>query len=105
GRPPYPFPHAYQAAHRMPQEFDSLELMLEHIAGAAHEHERVSLGLVVETIGSRSFGPLLLMVGVVLASPLSGIPGMPTMMSLMVLLIAVQLLFGGKNFWLPHWLL
>ena len=59
----------------------------------------------LKTIGSRSFGPLLLLVGIVLVSPLSGIPGMATSMAALLLLIAVQMLFRREYFWLPRWLL
>jgi hypothetical protein len=64
----------------------------------------VSLGAIVESIGNRSFGPLLLLAGILTISPLSGIPGMPTAMGVLVLLIAGQLLLGKKQFWLPGWL-
>ena len=40
-----------------------------------------------------------------MASPLSGIPGMPTSMSVLVLLVAVQLLIKRDHFWIPQWLL
>ena len=38
-------------------------------------------------------------------SPLSGIPGLPSVFAVMVSLIAIQLLIGRKHFWLPKWLL
>lgn len=89
----------------MPEELSNLEQLLDRIDKAKESHDHVSLGAIVETIGSRAFGPLLLMAGVVLFSPLSGIPGMPTFMGVLVLLIAVQLLIGKEDFWLPQWLL
>ncbi len=63
------------------------------------------MGIIIEAVGSRAFGPLLLLVGIILVSPLSGIPGMPTFMGVFVLLIAVQLLLRRRHFWLPRWLL
>ncbi len=89
----------------MARDIQNLQQIFDHIAKLASEQERVSLKTVVETIGRRSFGPLLLLVGIILTSPLSGIPGMPTTMSIFVILIAVQLLSGRKHFWLPQWLL
>jgi hypothetical protein len=44
---------------------------------------------------------LLLLASVALASPLSGIPGIPTSMGVLVLLIAGQLIVGRDYFWLP----
>jgi hypothetical protein len=89
----------------MAQQITNLEQMLDRIDRAADAGEQVSLGAIVKTIGSRSFGPLLLMVGIILVSPLSGIPGMATTMAALILLIAFQMLFRREYFWLPRWLL
>ena len=43
--------------------------------------------------------------GLIALSPLSGIPGLPSTVALMVALIAGQLLCGRRHIWLPHWLL
>jgi hypothetical protein len=90
---------------RMGQTLNNLEQVLDHIARAAGDRDAVSMGTIVEAVGRRSFGPLLLMAGVVMTSPLSGIPGMSTSMAVLVLSIAFQLLVGRDHFWLPGWLL
>lgn len=90
---------------KMAQELRNLEQMLDLISEIVEEQDRVSLEVIVETIGTRSFGPLLLMVGLILASPLSGIPGMATTMGIVVILIISQLFLNKKRFWLPRWLL
>lgn len=89
----------------MSEEISNLQEMLDRIDRTADEEQTLSLGTIVESVGGRSFGPLLLVAGLVMTSPLSGIPGMPTSMGLLVLLIAGQLLFGKEHFWLPRWLL
>jgi hypothetical protein len=89
----------------MARQITNLEQMLDRIDRAADAGEQVSLGAIVKAIGSRSFGPLLLMAGVILFSPLSGIPGMATTMAVLILLIAFQMLFRREYFWLPRWLL
>ncbi|MEB3733033.1 exopolysaccharide biosynthesis protein [Halopseudomonas pachastrellae] len=73
--------------------------------GLAEGQEQVSMRAVVDSIGRRSFGPLLLIMGVVLFSPLSGIPGMAIFAGIFVMLIALQMLFGRSNFWLPAFIL
>src|SRR5690606_15923883 len=83
----------------------NLQDLLDHIERAARKHDQVSLATVMEAVGTRSFGPLLLAAGLTTASPLSGIPGVSTAVGLMVLLIAMQLLCGEKEFWLPQWLM
>nr|WP_290701939.1 exopolysaccharide biosynthesis protein [Halomonas sp. UBA3074] len=89
----------------MDQPLQNLEQMLERIGKLTHQNDHVSLGMVVEAIGSRSFGPLLMLIGITLFSPLSGIPGMSFFMAIFVLLVAVQMLIGRKKFWLPAFIL
>lgn len=89
----------------MSQEIKNFEQLLDQIGKVSENLDRVSLSIVIEAVGNRSFGSLLVMAGVLLVSPLSGIPGMPTMMGMFVLLIAVQLLFRREHFWLPCWLM
>ena len=38
-------------------------------------------------------------------SPVGDIPGVPTMVAVLVLLLSTQLLWGRRSFWLPGWLL
>ena len=88
------------------QQPPDLEDLLDRIAGAARDADPVSTGRVVDAVGRRSFGPLLLVPGLVTLAPVIGdIPGVPTLMGLVVLLVAGQLVFGRDCFWLPHWLL
>ena len=89
----------------MSRDITNLEQMLDQIDKTPDVQGRVELGMLVETTGGRSFGPMLLLTGVILASPVGGIPGMPTSMGLLVLLMAGQLLFGKEHIWLPSWLL
>ncbi|TSK05805.1 MAG: exopolysaccharide biosynthesis protein [Geobacter sp.] len=89
----------------MAREITNLQDMLDRINQSADDEGRVSLGQIVESIGDRSFGPLLLMVGVIAASPISGMPGVPTTMGIFILLIAGQLFFRREHFWLPKWVL
>ncbi|MDR5897826.1 exopolysaccharide biosynthesis protein [Halomonas vilamensis] len=89
----------------MKQPLESLEQLLDTISILTRDNEKVSLGMVVESIGSRSFGPLLMLIGITLFSPLSGIPGMSVFMGSFIMLIAVQMLLGREQFWLPRYIL
>ncbi|MHC0052133.1 exopolysaccharide biosynthesis protein [Actibacterium sp. D379-3] len=64
--------------------------------------ERVSVREIVESMGERSFAPLLLVPAMVLVSPISSIPGMPTLGALVMSLIVVQILLGRDYLWLPE---
>lgn len=86
-------------------EITTLEGLLERIEKENHGKERVTVRAVIESSGARSFGPLLLVPGLIAFSPLSGIPGVPTLVGTMVFLICGQLLIGRKHFWLPEFIL
>lgn len=84
----------------------NVKQLLDLIGTAAQNKDSVSLGAILEVLGARSFGPLLLLSGLITLAPLIGdIPGVPTIIGLFVLLMGVQLMLGFKHFWLPEWLL
>ena len=89
------------------QELAGLSQLLDRIGQAPRtDVERIRLGEMLQAVGQGSFGPLLLVPGVITLLPLVGdIPGVPTLMALLVLLVAGQLLVGRRTFWLPQWLL
>ncbi|HSH43115.1 MAG TPA: exopolysaccharide biosynthesis protein [Arenicellales bacterium] len=88
------------------QGVSSIEELLDCLQDADHDGERSSVDDIVTAVGRRSFGPLLLLAGLIVLAPLVGdIPGVPTLMAILVLLVAVQLLAGRNHFWLPAWLL
>ena len=88
------------------EEISDLTQLLDRVSAVASENEQLSLGSIVDRLGQRSFGPLLLLSGVITLAPLVGdIPGVPTVLALLVLLVAAQLLIGRDRLWLPNWLL
>lgn len=90
----------------MTQETDHLEDLLTKLdATARREDDRVSVEEIVETVGKRSFGPALLLCGLLGMTPVSAIPTAPSLIALITILIAGQLVFGRETIWLPRWLL
>ena len=67
--------------------------------------EKVSLADVREAIGGRAFGPLLLVAGLITVTPVSAVPGVPTLLGVCVVLIAGQMALGRDQVWLPRWAL
>ena len=61
----------------------------------------VSVREMLEQIGERSFTPVILAVSVLLVSPASGIPGVPTLSALLIVLVGVQGLARRRHLWLP----
>jgi hypothetical protein len=86
----------------MEQEPTNLEQVLERIGNAEAEADRVSLGAMLHEIEHRSFGSLLLLAGLITFIPITG---ESLVMGAFVLLIAGQMLFHHKHFWLPRRLL
>jgi hypothetical protein len=88
-----------------PKDPRNLEQLLDRIQDSLGQQERVSLGGLLSAVGRRSFAPMLLLAGLIALSPLSGIPGMPTTIGIIVILIAGQLVLKRDHFWLPQWVL
>lgn len=89
---------------RLPSDAESPDGLSDLLAQvrAAADGETVSLARVLERIGRRSFTATLLLIGLLIVSPLSGIPGLPAVFGLVVVLIALQALLGRETLWLPR---
>lgn len=86
-----------------PQDLGDL---LDRIEAASSGEDRITLEMIMDAMGSRALGPILLLAGIITLMPLVGdIPGVPTTMAILVLLSAVQLLFRRDGIWLPRWIL
>ncbi len=91
-----------------PDQVHNLEGVLRQLERAASQvgdEGQVSVGHVMKTLGARSFGPLILVPGLIGVSPIGAIPGLPAVMALIVFLIAAQMLIGMDHAWLPGALL
>ena len=67
--------------------------------------EALTVGEIVDAVGRRSYGPLLLIIGLFAISPITAIPGLTWLSSLLILLIAAQMAVGMPRPWLPGALL
>lgn len=84
---------------------DSLGSMIDRLIDVAQEEKSVSFESMMSAVGRRSFGPLVLMIGLIAMSPLSGIPTVPSILGGIVVLVAGQLALGRQHFWIPRRLL
>lgn len=90
----------------MNADIRSLQDLLQRLREIDGDQKSVRLEEILDRIGKRSFGTILLLAGLITLAPLIGdIPGVPTLMALLVLLTAGQLLAGRPSFWLPAFLL
>lgn len=79
----------------------SVSDILDRIEELADKEDKVAVGDVIEALGGRGFGPLLVIVPLIDISPIGGIPGLPTAMALVIVVVAVQILLGRRHMWLP----
>ena len=83
----------------------NLEQVLQRIDAAAEGGGRICLGEIVQEIRQRSFGLWLLLAGLISLAPLIGdIPGITTLLAVLVFLVAAQMLMRRRYIWLPDWL-
>lgn len=88
------------------KEISNLEELLGRIRETTAGEGDVSLDDILGILGSRSFGTMLLLAGIITLAPLVGdIPGVPTIIALFVGLTSVQLLLRRDHVWLPEWML
>jgi hypothetical protein len=88
---------------KVPETPLSLTALLASIRPHAHE-ESVTLGEVLARIGQRSFSATLMVIGLLMVSPLSAIPFLPSLVAIVILLIAGQAIIGRHHLWLPEFL-
>lgn len=83
------------------QQGTDLEALLNEIRDAAEQSEKVSLKDILEAVGTRAYGPLLLVPGLLALAPTGAIPGMSIITGTIILVVATQLLIGRDKPWLP----
>lgn len=79
----------------------SVSDILDRINDLADEEGEVAVGDVVEALGSRGFGPFLVVIPLIDISPIGSIPGLPTALAVVIVLIAGQMAVGREHLWLP----
>ncbi|MGR3313822.1 exopolysaccharide biosynthesis protein [Roseovarius indicus] len=70
----------------------------------ALDGERVTVDDVVTHLGKASYTPLLVVPGLLLASPLSGVPGFSAACGVLITAVSAQQIVRRPGLWLPRWL-
>lgn len=78
--------------------------IIDRLRGIGRQKGKVTLGEITHALRYRSYGPFLLVPGLAGISPLGAIPGMPTLLALIVVLFAGQIVLGRHHIWLPDFL-
>jgi len=75
--------------------------ILDRLDEVGKEHDRVTVADATEAFENRSYGPFLLAPALVEQTPVGSIPGVPSTIAAVIVLLAGQMLFGRKRMWLP----
>ena len=84
------------------KEDTPLQSVLEQVAATLDGGDSVDLKTVVEAFGNRSFGPIMILCGLCMMTPLGALPGIPPAFGVIVIVFALQLLFRRKTPWMPE---
>ncbi|ANB35335.1 exopolysaccharide biosynthesis protein [Rhodovulum sulfidophilum] len=75
--------------------------LLEDLAALALANDRISIADLVEALGARGFGPLLVMLSAFLILPVGMLPGLPGVVAIFMILIGGRMMTGETTLWLP----
>lgn len=81
----------------------ALGLLLDRLETAGND-TTVSVQDILDAMGDRSITPIVLAISLILVSPLSGIPGLPTLSAIVILLVMGQAVMRRRYLWLPTFL-
>jgi hypothetical protein len=79
-----------------------LQSVLDLVETSLDGADSVDLKTVVEAFGNRAFGPIMVLCGLCMMTPLGAIPGIPPAFGFIVIVFAMQLLFRRRTPWMPE---
>ncbi|MGE0740202.1 MAG: exopolysaccharide biosynthesis protein [Hyphomonadaceae bacterium] len=83
----------------------TLNAVLDEIVAKADDDdtpESLTLGEVLDAVGRRTYGPLLLVIGLIAISPATALPGTTWLVAVLTLIVAGQMALGMPRIWLPR---
>jgi len=82
-----------------------IEDILDELNRAADQHDPLTFGDVMDVLGNHSFASVLLLIGLIMLIPgPADIPGVPVVLGLIVILVAVQIVMHREHLWIPNWM-
>ncbi len=79
-----------------------LEALFDALADEAEHHEYITVDAILDRLGHRSYGPLLLLPSLLAIFPVIGaLPGVSYGMAFVVLFVAIQFALSKPKLWLP----
>lgn len=87
---------------RMSSQDNKLSDLVKRLGELGERKDQVSVHDIRGMLGERSFGPLIALPALIEITPIGGIPGVPTLIAVMITLVCAQMLFGRNHLWLPN---
>lgn len=75
--------------------------VIEGLHRLSREQGCISVGDIIDTLGTRSYGPMLIVPALIEITPLGGLPGVPSFLAFVIAVFAVQMLLGRRHVWVP----
>ena len=85
-------------------ERESAAQIIESVRDRVRARRAPEVGDVITVLGRKSYAPLLMVPGLALVSPLSGIPGFSSICGITIALVSLQMMAHRRVLWLPKWL-
>ncbi|TCP58624.1 hypothetical protein EV663_1194 [Rhodovulum bhavnagarense] len=78
-----------------------LSSLLDDLARLALSRDQITVSELIDTLGARGFGPLLVMLSAFLILPVGMVPGIPAVSAVFMILIGGRMLTGEARLWVP----
>jgi hypothetical protein len=85
-------------------EGESIDEVIEELEEFAEHRRRVCIADILDEFGHRSYGPFLVILPLIDISPIGAIPGVPSLLALMIAIVAVQLMLHRDHIWMPDFI-
>ncbi|KAA9008980.1 exopolysaccharide biosynthesis protein [Histidinibacterium aquaticum] len=79
----------------------AIEDILDSLHHAAERDGSISVDETVDALDHRGYGPFLFVPALVEITPIGGIPGVPTLLAVIIAIFAAQIAWGREDLWLP----
>jgi hypothetical protein len=80
---------------------NNLSELLDHFVNSTQSQDEVKVDDLLQSLSSRSHGPMLLFPAILAISPVGMIPGMSFVTGTLIILIGTQMLFFSSRPWIP----
>jgi hypothetical protein len=80
----------------------SLSQLLDHFVETTEGQKKVAVADLLDSLDSRSYGPMLMVPALIAISPVGMIPGMSLATGSLIILIATQMMLFSRRPWLPR---